>query len=102
MGIIHEKTVGYAPQSNGVTERKNLTLQEMVSSMLSYSGLSKGFWGEAMLTACHIINRVPTRTNKETPYELWYKRKPNLSYLKVWGCRVIVRLPDNKRKKLGE
>jgi len=70
--------------------------------MLSYSGLSDGFWGEAMLTACHILNRVPMRTNKETPYELWYKKKPNLSYLKVWGCRAIVRVPGNKKKKLGE
>ena len=62
--------------------------------MLSYSNLSDGFWREAMLTACHILSRVPSRTNKETPYELWYKKKPNLSYLKVWGCQG--------RKKLGE
>ena len=38
----------------------------------------------------------------KTPYTLWHKRKPNLRYLKVWGCRVIVRLSGNKRKKLGE
>ena len=67
-----------------MAKRKNRTLQEMVNSMLSYSNLSDGFWGEAMLTACHILNRVPSRTNKETPYELWYKRKPNLGYIKVW------------------
>ena len=101
MGIINETTAGYTSQSNGVAERKNRTLQEMVNSMLSYSGLSEGFWDEAMLTACHILNRVPMRTNKVTPYELWYKRKQNLSCLKVWGCRTIVRLPSNKRKKLG-
>ena len=70
--------------------------------MLSYSNLSNGFWGEAMLTACHILNRVPSRTNKETPYELWYKKKPNLSYLKVQGYRAIVRVPRQKRKKLDE
>ena len=70
--------------------------------MLSYSGLSEEFRGEAMLTACHILNRVLMRTNKVTPYKLWYKRKPNVSYLKVWGCTAIVRLPGNKRKKLGE
>ena len=96
------KLAGNSPQSNGVAERKNRTLQEMVNSMLSYSGLSEGFWGEAMLTACHILNRVPTKGNKAIPYEQWYKRKPNLSYLRVWGCRAIVRVPGNKRKKLGE
>ncbi|XP_057535264.1 uncharacterized protein LOC130813448 [Amaranthus tricolor] len=48
MRIIHETNVGYAPQSNGVVERKNRTLQEMVNSMLSYLNLSNGFWGEAI------------------------------------------------------
>ncbi|GKC92342.1 zinc finger, CCHC-type containing protein [Tanacetum coccineum] len=37
-----------------------------------------------------------------TPYELWTKRKPNLNYLRVWGCRVVVRLSDPKLKTLGE
>ena len=102
MGIIHETIVWYAPQLNGVAERKNRTLQEMVNSVLSYSSLSKGFCVEAMLTAYHILNWVPFRTNKEIPYELWYKRKPNLNYLKVRGCGAIVKVPGNKRKKLGE
>ncbi|GJS58187.1 zinc finger, CCHC-type containing protein [Tanacetum coccineum] len=47
-GIIHETTAPYTPQQNGVVERKNRALKEMVNSMLSYSGLSDGFWGEAM------------------------------------------------------
>ncbi|RZC12309.1 hypothetical protein D0Y65_012211 [Glycine soja] len=54
----------YTPQQNGVTERKNRTLKEMVNSMLSYSGLSEGFWGEAMLTACYLLNRIPNKRNK--------------------------------------
>ena len=58
---------------------------EMVNSMLSYSGLSQGFWGEAMLTACYLLNRVPNKRNKVTPYELWTKKKPNLNYLRVLG-----------------
>ncbi|GJY67871.1 zinc finger, CCHC-type containing protein [Tanacetum coccineum] len=36
------------------------------------------------------------------PCELWTKRKPNLNYLRVWGCRAVVRLPDPKLKTLGE
>ncbi|GKA17452.1 zinc finger, CCHC-type containing protein [Tanacetum coccineum] len=102
VGIIHETTAPYTPQQNGVAERKNRALKEMVNSMLSYSGLSEGFWGEAMLTACYLLNRVPNKRNKTTPYELWYKKRPNLSFLRVWGCRAVVRLPDPKRKTLGE
>ncbi|GJW82538.1 zinc finger, CCHC-type containing protein [Tanacetum coccineum] len=102
VGIIHETTTPYTPQQNGVAKRKNRALKEMVNSMLSYSGLSEGFWGEAMLTTCYLLNRVPNKRNKTTPYELWYKKRPNLSYLQVWGSTAVVRLPDPKRKILGE
>ncbi|GKA61804.1 zinc finger, CCHC-type containing protein [Tanacetum coccineum] len=102
VGIIHETTAPYTLQQNGISERKNRVLKEMVNSMLSYSGLSQGFWGEAMLTACYLLNRVPNKRNRITPYELWTKKKPNLNYLRVKGCRAVVRLPDLKLKTLGE
>ncbi|GJT04459.1 zinc finger, CCHC-type containing protein [Tanacetum coccineum] len=57
VGIIHETTAPYTPQQNGVAKRKNRALKEMVNSMLSYSGLSEGFWGEAVLTACYLLNK---------------------------------------------
>ncbi|GKB20903.1 zinc finger, CCHC-type containing protein [Tanacetum coccineum] len=102
IGIIHETTAAYTPQQDGISERKNKVLKEMVNSMLSYSGLSQGFWGEAMLTSCYLLNRVPNKRNMITPYELWTKRTPNLNYLRVWGCRAVVRLPDPKLKTLGK
>jgi hypothetical protein len=102
IGIIHEKTAPYTPQQNGVAERRNRTLTEMVNAMLSNSELGTGLWGEAILTAAYILNRVPLKKSRITPYELWKKKKPNLSYFKTWGCRAIVRLPEPKRKKLGE
>ncbi|GJT20958.1 zinc finger, CCHC-type containing protein [Tanacetum coccineum] len=55
-----------------------------------------------MLTACYLLNKVPNKRNRITPYKLWTKRKPNLNYLRVWGCRAFVRLPDPKLKTLGE
>ncbi|KAI3731774.1 hypothetical protein L1987_62963 [Smallanthus sonchifolius] len=101
-GIIHQTTAPYTPQQNGIAERKNRTPKEMVNSLLSYSGLSDGFWGEAMLTACYLLNRTPNKKNKITPYELWKRKPPNLNYLKIWGCRAVVRLTEPKRKNLGE
>nr|GFC11879.1 zinc finger, CCHC-type [Tanacetum cinerariifolium] len=62
----------------------------------------QGFWGEAMLTACYLLNTVPNKRNRITPYKLWTKKKPNLNYLRVWGCRAAVRLPDLKLKTLSE
>ena len=43
--IIHERTSPYSPQSNGVAERKNRTLTDLVNAMLDTSGLSKAWWG---------------------------------------------------------
>ncbi|GJW74062.1 zinc finger, CCHC-type containing protein [Tanacetum coccineum] len=74
--IIHETTAPYTPQQNGVAERKNKALKEMVNSMLSYLGLSEGFWGEAMLTACYLMIRVPDKGNKTTSYELCIEEDP--------------------------
>ncbi|GMP39809.1 hypothetical protein CsSME_00010500 [Camellia sinensis var. sinensis] len=71
VGIIHEKFVPYIPQQNGVAERKNRTLTEIVNVMLSYSSLSSSFWGEALFIVCHILNRIPLKGRNVTPYELW-------------------------------
>ncbi|GKD25422.1 zinc finger, CCHC-type containing protein, partial [Tanacetum coccineum] len=102
VGIIHEMNAPYTTQQNGISERKNSVLKEMVNFMLSYSGLSQWLWGEAMLTSCYLLNLFPNKRNMITLYELWTKRKPNLNYLRVWGCRTVVRLPDPKLKTLGE
>ena len=100
-GIIHERTPPYSPQSNGVAERKNRTLTDLVNSMLDTAGLSKAWWGEALLTSCHVLNRVPNKNKKKTPYEEWTGRKPSLSYLRTWGCWAKVNVPIPKKRKLG-
>ena len=59
------------------------------------------FWGEALLTAIFILNRVLTKSITTTPYELWIDRKPNLSVLKPWGCAAYVHDSSHKYGKLG-
>jgi hypothetical protein len=55
--------------------------KELVNAMLDTTGLSKAWWGETLLTLCHVLNRVPTKNKEKTPYEEWEGRKPSLSYL---------------------
>jgi hypothetical protein len=100
-GIIHERTPPYSPQSNGVAERKNRTLTDLVNAMLDTSGLSKAWWGEAILTACHVLNRVPTKNKTITPFEEWERKRLKLSYLRTWGCMAKVNVPIPKKRKLG-
>nr|CAE01619.3 OSJNBa0042L16.8 [Oryza sativa Japonica Group] len=100
-GIIHERTPPYSPQSNGVAERKNRTLTEMVNAMLDTAGLSKEWWGEAVLTACHVLNKIRMKHKEVTPFKEWERKKLNLSYLRTWGCLAKVNVPITKKRKLG-
>lgn len=99
-GIQSQYSAPYSPQQNGVAERKNRSLTEMATCMLVDAGMEKRFWGEAMLTATYIQNRLPSRSIQKTPHELWWGRKPDLSHIRVFGSQAYVHVPDTKRKKL--
>ena len=101
MGIIYETTVSYSLASNGVVERKNRTLIELTNAMLIESGAHLHFWCEAILIACHVLNRVPHKKSSTTPFEMWKWHKSNLGYLRVWDCLAYVRLTNPKIHKLG-
>ena len=82
-GIIHEVTPPYSPESNGVVKRKNRTLKEMMNSLLVSALAPNNLGGEAILSACHLQNRIPYKKIGKTPYESWKDHAPNLKYLKV-------------------
>nr|GEV75741.1 hypothetical protein [Tanacetum cinerariifolium] len=90
-GIIAHRTPSYTPQHNGVSERRNRTLLDMVRSMMSQTTLLKSFWDYALKTAARILNIVPTKKVEKTPYEVWHRKAPKLSYLKAWGCEALVK-----------
>ena len=60
-GIIYETTTPYLSQSNGVLEQKNRTLKEMVNVMAISSNLPQNIWGEVILTANYLLNKVPKK-----------------------------------------
>ena len=101
-GIRHELTVPHSPQQNGVSERMNRTLVESARSMIAHAGLSNIFWAEAISAAAYVRNRLPTTTLKEreTPYERWYGRKPDVNHFRVFGCMAYAHVPDCERRKL--
>ena len=71
-GIVAQYTMPGTPEQNGVAERRNRTLMDMVRSMLSSNPkLPKSLWTEALKTSMYILNRVPTKAVSKTPFELW-------------------------------
>ena len=98
---MHQTTTPYTPQQNGIAERNNRTLKNMVNSMLNSSGLPYYMWGKAFLIANTILNRIPHKKTSKSPYELWKGKLPSYKKLKVWGCLAKVQVPLPKRTKLG-
>ena len=81
--IVSLLTPPGTPQRNGVSERHNRTLFEIVQSMMSLTDLPLSLWGYALETSTFTSNRAPSKSVETTPYELWFGKKPKLSFLKV-------------------
>ena len=82
-GMVSQLTPPGTPQWNGVSERRNRTLLDMVRSMMSHAELSNSFWEYALLTAAFTLNRVPSKSVQKTTYEIWTGRNPNMSFLNI-------------------
>jgi len=103
-GIIHRRTAPYTPQQNGVAERMNRTIMDMVRCMLYESGLPNKFWSLAVNHAVYIRNRVPNEwTGKDTtPTEMFLDDKGDVEEVRPFGCTAYVHLQVRERNgKLG-
>jgi transposase InsO family protein len=99
-GISCETSAPRTPQQNGFAERMMRTLVGSARAMLQHARLLKGFWSEAVAAAAHIHNRSPRRgLGWKTPHKLLRGRTPDISYLRVFGCRAWVYTPKDQRKK---
>ena len=71
-GIIHQSSWVDTPQQNGVAKRKSRHLLEVARSLIFSTKVPKYLWGEAILTATYLINRMPTRVLKyQTPLDFF-------------------------------
>ncbi|KAH9668655.1 Integrase catalytic domain-containing protein [Citrus sinensis] len=74
-GIVTQYTIPSSPYQNGIAERRNRTLMDMVWSMISNSNLPLSLWSEPLKTVVYVLNRVPTKAVPKTPFELWKEAK---------------------------
>nr|GEV76639.1 hypothetical protein [Tanacetum cinerariifolium] len=100
VGITHETSAAKTPQQNGVIEHKNCTLVAAAWTMLIFSHAPLFLWAEAIATACYTQNRsIIHRCFNKTTYELIQGRKPDISYLHVFGALCY---PKNDREDIGK
>jgi hypothetical protein len=104
-GIIHQTSCVDTPQQNGVAERKNRHLLEVARSLMFAMNVPKSFWGDAVLTAAYLINRMPSKVLQfQTPLQSLSKTHslPTLLQIppKVFGCVCYVHIHKQHRSKL--
>jgi transposase InsO family protein len=101
VGIKRELTTPYNPQQNGVAERKNITIMEVVKTMIHDQDLPMYLWEEATKTTVYVQNRLShSALGFKTLEEMFSGKKPEVSHLKIFGCLVFVHIPKEKRTKL--
>lgn len=105
-GIINQTTCSNTPQQNGVAERKNRHLLEVVRAILIEAHMPLSYWGEAIAFAVYSINRTPSRSIAyKTPFKalsdvVIAPTVPNLP-LRIFGFVVFIHLHKHERSKLA-
>ena len=89
-----EHSCPYSAWQNGLVERANRTLSRLARTMMLDSQLPTEFWALALSHAAFISNRVCHTHSRQTPFEKVFRKRPDLSNLKVWGCPGVVHVED--------
>ncbi|KAL0305310.1 UNVERIFIED_CONTAM: Retrovirus-related Pol polyprotein from transposon TNT 1-94 [Sesamum angustifolium] len=71
------------PQLNGVAERRNQTLLDIIRSMMSFTELPLSFWGYALETAARLLNIAPSKTVAQTLYHIWHSKLTSYKLARV-------------------
>jgi hypothetical protein len=101
VGIKRELTSPYNPQQNGVAERKNRIIMEVVKTMIHDEDLPMCLWAEVAMTTIYVQNQLShSALGFKTQEEMFTRKKPEVSHLKIFGCPVFIHIPKEKRNKL--
>ena len=102
-GILHQSSCAYTPQQNGVAERKNRHIVETTLTLLLHHNVLQCFWGDAILAACYLINRMPSSV---LHYQiLYFVLLPNQPFFclppRVFGCVCFVHIITHGQDRLS-
>jgi len=97
--IILDLCPPYVHQLNRTAERYNRSIMDTARYLLSEARINKRYWLEIIKTTAYLKNRTLANTiEKKTSYEILIGKKPNIKNLRIYGSRVFVRFPEEKRK----
>ena len=102
-GIFHQSSCAYTPQQNGVAEHKNRHLVKTIRTLLLYHKVPQRFGGDTILTACYLLNRMPSFVlSDQVPHSLFFPNQPLFCLPpRVFGCTCFVHILIPSQDKLS-
>ena len=97
LGVSLQTTPPRSPESNAIAERFNRTVQDKARTIMIAAALLAFLWAEILQATNLIRNMTPVTNLSCTPFELWHGRKPDLSKLRVLGCKAFCPIPKSDR-----
>nr|GFA53430.1 hypothetical protein [Tanacetum cinerariifolium] len=89
--ISQQFSAARTPQQNGFVERRNQTFVEAARNMLTFANLPLFLWAKAIVIAFFTQNHsIIHKCFDKIPYKLMNKRKPNIKFFHVFGCRCYL------------
>nr|GEV00660.1 hypothetical protein [Tanacetum cinerariifolium] len=100
--IVHQKSIVYTPQQNSIVERKHRHLLDTARALKFHYGLPNKFWGDSVLTATYLINKMPMKILVwKTPFEMLHGEPPSYDHLRVMGCLCFATLTKPHKDKFA-
>ena len=96
-GVTLQATPPYSPESNSVAERFNRTVQDKTRTIMAAASLPGFLWAEILSATNLLRNMTPVANLACTPFEMWTGSKPDLSVLRVIGCKAFCQIPKAAR-----